>query len=218
MPKKSTRLIILGSIYLVLGALALIFTPASTLFAVMALAAILFVAGISQIVYGIQGRKHGQMWSHLTLGVLGVVCAILIARNPIANTLGLTLIVGFLLLASGIAKVIGSFVEGSTGWGYYAFNGIVSVLLASIILYTFPASAFWTIGTFVGVDLVFGGLSIIGLGFALRNEHKELLRDMKTVKSMQPISYDEIEYHYFQAQGKDWESLRESDKTSTPLH
>jgi uncharacterized membrane protein HdeD (DUF308 family) len=32
-----------------------------------------------------------------------------------------------------------------------------------------PEAAFWVIGTFVGIDLLFNGLSLVMLGMALRN-------------------------------------------------
>ncbi|MBO9667741.1 MAG: DUF308 domain-containing protein, partial [Bdellovibrio sp.] len=149
------------------------------------------------------------MWPHVGLGALALVCSILIFRNPLANTLGLTLVVGFLLLASGIAKLIGSFVERSTGWGYYAVNGALAILLGGYILYTFPVSAFWTIGTFVAVDLLFSGFSMIGLGYAIRKARKELTKDMQ---SLLPESYDEMEYRYYENE------VKSRDKDRDPFH
>ncbi|MBO9667987.1 MAG: DUF308 domain-containing protein, partial [Bdellovibrio sp.] len=62
MGKKSTRLIVLGSVYAILGFFALLFATASTIASVVTLGAVLLVAGIAQIIYGIRGRSSGQMW------------------------------------------------------------------------------------------------------------------------------------------------------------
>ncbi|WP_413582626.1 HdeD family acid-resistance protein [Bdellovibrio sp. HCB288] len=202
MSKKSTRLIVVGTLYTVLGLVALAFASATTFAAVMTLSVILAIGGIAQIVYGIQGRKTGQLWPHVALGCLALVCAVLIARNPVANTMVLTFMIGFFLFAGGLAKVIGAAVERTTGWGYYLMNGLVSILLAAIILFSFPVSSFWTIGTFVGVDLIIGGLSLLGLGYSIRKARKEVVRSMN---SLLPETYDEIEYEYFHKQNAELE-------------
>lgn len=189
--KKSSQLIVLGSIYLVLGLFALVFATATTFASVMTLSVVLLIAGCAQIAYGIQGRKTGQMWPHVGLGCLALACSILIMRNPVANTLAFTFAVGFLLIAGGLAKVIGAFVERTAGWGFYLLNGAISLFLGSYILYTFPLSAAWTIGTFVAVDFIFGGISLIGLGSAM----KRAKRDLEThIQSLLPESSEENEY------------------------
>jgi uncharacterized membrane protein HdeD (DUF308 family) len=166
--KPSTRLIVMGAIMAALGALALLFASATTLAAVIFLGGVLLIAGVAQVAYAIQGRKYGDLWPHLGLGVLFIACSVLIARNPIANTLGFTLAIGFLLTATGLVKVISAFVERATGWGWIAASGLISLLLAAMILSTFPVSAIWTIGTLVGADLLFTGLSFIGMGTTMK--------------------------------------------------
>lgn len=138
------------------------------------LGAVLFVAGIVEISYGIQGRKDGELWPHLGLGILAVTCAVLIARNPIENTMGFTLMASFLLIASGVIKLIGAVAERYLGRGWVAFSGVISAALGGLILWTFPMSAFFTIGTFVGIDLVVNGLSFIGLGISMKQIRRDI--------------------------------------------
>lgn len=189
--KKSSQLIVLGSIYFILGLFALMFATATTYVSIMTLATVLFIVGVAQIVYGVQGRKTGQLWPHVGLGCLALVCSFLIMRNPIANTLALTFAVGFFLIAGGLAKVIGAIAERTIGWGYYLFNGLVSLCLGGVILYSFPFSAAWTIGTFVAVDLLFGGASLVGLGVAIKQTKKDLETHLQ---SMLPESPEEKNY------------------------
>jgi len=176
--RSSSRIIWLGSVYAVLGILALIFASATTLAAVMTLGVLLLCAGVAEIIYGIQGRKRGQLWPHLAFGCLALICGGLVLLNPIENTLGFTLIVGFLLIASGLAKLVGAVVERSVGWGWYAVNGVISIFLGGLILRTFPVSAFWTIGTFVGVDLIVAGATLIGLGSYAKRAKKEFVGEV----------------------------------------
>jgi uncharacterized membrane protein HdeD (DUF308 family) len=184
--RSSTRLIFLGSIYAVLGLAALAFTGATTLFAVMTLGVILVCTGVAEIAYGIAGRSRGQLWPHMAFGCLALICGGLVMLNPLENTLGLTLIVGFLLLASGLAKIVGASVERAHGWGWYLTNGVVSLGLGLMILGTFPNSALWTIGTFVGVDLLIAGGALIGLGTSARRLKQELVGEAHSTLNPEP--------------------------------
>lgn len=184
--RSSSRIIMLGSIYMMLGLLALFFTTASTFLAIMTLGALLICVGSAEIIFGIQGRKRGQLWPHLAYGCLGLICGGLIMLNPIENTLGLTLIVGFLLVAGGLAKVIGAIVERSHGWGWYATSGTISIFLGGFILATFPASTFWTIGAFVAADLIATGSMLVGLGITTKRAKKELVGEMYSTLNPEP--------------------------------
>jgi uncharacterized membrane protein HdeD (DUF308 family) len=47
-------------------------------------------------------------------------------------------------------------------------NGVIDLLLAAIIFLGLPASAAWAIGIIVGVDMLFGGSSLIAMALAAR--------------------------------------------------
>ncbi|WP_413558714.1 HdeD family acid-resistance protein [Bdellovibrio sp. HCB209] len=228
MDRKSGRLIINGGMCAFVGVIALAVTLISTSMAtLLSLAVILTVSGIAQITFGITERRTGQMWPHVGLGSLSLVTAILIARDPYVNSMFLPLLVGFMLLAGGFTKVIGAFVERSTGWGFFAVNGITSLALASLLLYNYPVSSYWAVGTFIGLDLIVNGLSMVGLGYAIRKRGHDVVRSMN---SLLPDNYDEIEQEYFHKQNEDLEKdheegdgerqqLKENrDKTRPTLH
>lgn len=172
--RPSSRIVFMGVSLAFLGVLALTFATTATLASVFFLGAILFVAGIAEIAYGLQGRKNGELWPYLGLGILAIACAFLISRNPVENTMGLTLMVSFLLIASGLTKLIGAMAERYSGWGWVASSGVISVGLGGLILWTFPVSAFFTIGTFVGIDLIVAGLSFIGLGVSMKQIRRDI--------------------------------------------
>jgi uncharacterized membrane protein HdeD (DUF308 family) len=47
--------------------------------------------------------------------------------------------------------------------------GLMDVLIAFIIIAGLPGSALWAIGLLVGINLLFGGASLIGMALAARN-------------------------------------------------
>lgn len=229
MDRKSSRLIINGGMCALVGVIALgvaTFMPA-TMASLLSFAVILGISGIAQITFGITERRTGQMWPHVSLGSVSVVTAILIARDPYVNSMFLPLLLGFMLLTGGFTKVIGAFVERSTGWGFYAVNGIISLSLASILLYNYPVSTYWSAGTFIGLDLIINGLCMAGVGYSIRQRGHDVVRHMN---SLLPDNYDEIEQEYFHKQNEDLEDdhrngdgerqqLKENqDKTNPTLH
>lgn len=188
--RSSSTIIFLGSIYVLLGILALAFASATTLAAVVALGVVLLCAGVAEIIYGIQGRHRGQLWPHLAFGCLALICGALVLANPIENSLGFTLIAGFLLIANGLAKTIGAFAERASGWGWFATNGIISIILGGMVLRAFPVSAFWTIGVFVGVDLLVAGATFIGLGVQAKRAQRELVGQAYSTLNPEPENRD----------------------------
>ena len=46
--------------------------------------------------------------------------------------------------------------------------GLVDIVIAAMIITGLPGSAAWAIGLLVGINLVFGGSSLIGMALAAR--------------------------------------------------
>jgi uncharacterized membrane protein HdeD (DUF308 family) len=54
------------------------------------------------------------------------------------------------------------------GWGWMTFNGVVSVLLASMFLIGWPTTSLWLVGLYVGISLLFDGWTLVAIGWMLR--------------------------------------------------
>jgi uncharacterized membrane protein HdeD (DUF308 family) len=48
------------------------------------------------------------------------------------------------------------------------FSGVLDILIAAMIIAGLPGSAEWAIGLLVGINLLFGGSSLIGMALAAR--------------------------------------------------
>ena len=74
-----------------------------------------------------------------------------------------------IFLIEGIFKVAFSFkIRPAPQWGWGVFSGIVSFVLAIMILAQWPLSAVWMVGLLVGIGMLFNGWSLVMLGFAAR--------------------------------------------------
>jgi uncharacterized membrane protein HdeD (DUF308 family) len=52
--------------------------------------------------------------------------------------------------------------------GLALVSGVLDLILGVLICLEWPASAFWAIGLFFGISVIFRGCNWIGLGLALR--------------------------------------------------
>ncbi|MGB5407525.1 MAG: DUF308 domain-containing protein, partial [Thiogranum sp.] len=77
----------------------------------------------------------------------------------------LTIILTAYFLGSGIADIFMSFkVPAGEGKGWMLFSGIVTLLLAGLIIAKWPVSGVWAVGLFVGIRFIVNGMTLMALG------------------------------------------------------
>jgi len=158
------KILFLGGLYILMGVIALTYVGFATLFSVAYLGIMLAVAGVGEIIFGYQTRKEGSMGFHLLFGALAVIAGIFIFSAPIQNALMITLAASIYLVIRGGIKMIGSAVNRYPHWGWTFWDGLLSIALGAMIIAMWPASSFWAIGVFVGIELLFHGFEFVGLG------------------------------------------------------
>jgi uncharacterized membrane protein HdeD (DUF308 family) len=81
-------------------------------------------------------------------------------------------VVGVYFLAEGVATIMYALEhrrEWSGRWSWMVAAGILDIVIAGLIISDLPGSALWAIGLLVGINLVFGGASLIGMALAARH-------------------------------------------------
>ena len=73
-----------------------------------------------------------------------------------------------LVLESVLEFVLGFSVRPLPGSGWLVLDGVVTLLLASMIASGFPASSAWAIGTLVAISMFFSGLTRVMVSVAMR--------------------------------------------------
>jgi uncharacterized membrane protein HdeD (DUF308 family) len=63
------------------------------------------------------------------------------------------------LLVGGMIRIEVSLAERFQAWGWVVVNGILSVLLGTLIAIQWPVSGLWVIGAVVGIELIANGIS-----------------------------------------------------------
>jgi uncharacterized membrane protein HdeD (DUF308 family) len=58
----------------------------------------------------------------------------------------------------------------SRSWGWLLLNGVLDLGLAVVIFAFLPGVAAWVVGTIIGIDLIFGGISLTSMAAAARQQ------------------------------------------------
>jgi len=160
-----------GVISMIAGVIALGSVVMATESAVFIVGIMMLVVGVIEIFTAFSARGWGRFLLWLLLGALYVFAGFICIQNPFAAATMLTLLLGFALIVSGILRVfLATRMKQGTPWGWVVFSGILSVLLGLMIVAKWPASSFYTLGIFLGIDLIFIGSGWLSMGLALRKK------------------------------------------------
>jgi uncharacterized membrane protein HdeD (DUF308 family) len=161
-------IVALGVVYLIAGIIALGSVVMATIASVYVVGIMMLIAGVFEVIHSFQIKSWGRFIFWLLLGVLYIIAGFVAFDNPLLTAVWLTLILGAALVASGIMRVfLGFNMLGGSPWIWVVVSGLITLLLGIIILIHWPVSSLWTLGIFLGVDLVFAGASWIGVGMGL---------------------------------------------------
>jgi uncharacterized membrane protein HdeD (DUF308 family) len=161
-----------GILLVILGLAAIIVPPLASLAVTIFLGWMFLISGVAGLALTFWARKMPGFWWSLISAVLGIVAGIVLLSQPVQGTLTLTIVVGAYFLAEGVATIMYALQhrsELSERWSWLLVAGIMDILVAAIIIAGLPGSALWAIGLLVGINLLFGGASLIGMALAARN-------------------------------------------------
>ncbi|MBR3926835.1 MAG: DUF308 domain-containing protein [Akkermansia sp.] len=132
-------------------------------------ASAVWVAGFVFVVVGFMHLLHvftragERLWSALSALVFLLLGAMMLLL-PLASMEIITLIIGVVLLAGGVLRLIVAFsLRRGQGRAWRFFNACVSCLLGGLVLWTWPESSLWLIGTAIAVEMVFSGWTLLFL-------------------------------------------------------
>ncbi len=159
----------LGVAFMVLGVLGILLPFIASLFTTLVIGWLMVIGGVLQGMHAVQNRRWaGWGWALLGAAIL-VIAGLLVVAFPVTGTLTLTLILAAFFAAQGVLKIIRAVQHKKMpAWGWFLFDGILSLGLGILILAGWPSTAVWALGLLVGVDLLFGGSTMLFIGLGAR--------------------------------------------------
>lgn|SRR5262245_42818584 len=160
--------VVLGAVLLGAGVFILFDAMVASLVAATLFAAALIVAGLFQIVHAFSARGWGSLSLSLIVGLLCVLGGGVLAFNPLATSLGLTLAIAALLIASGAIRLTLAFRHWRDfGWILFA-SALLSIITGMVLVMGFPWSGLVVPGILLGIDLTIHGVWWLALGLLAR--------------------------------------------------
>lgn len=156
-------LVVLGVVGL--GSVTMLSIASAIWFGIMMLA-----GGVIVLIGAFRSEGWKSVLLHLLIGALYLGVGVFTLVNPVAATASLTLFVGAALLATGVLRIVVSLQNRNLPyWVWILVSGLLSLLLGAMILFQWPSSSLWVLGTFLAIELIFQGWGVIALARAIRS-------------------------------------------------
>jgi uncharacterized membrane protein HdeD (DUF308 family) len=160
-----------GIVLVILGAIAVCVPPLATVAVEVFIGWVILMSGVLGLVMTFKTRgSPGFGWSLLS-AVVGIAAGVVLLAWPLSGVFSLTVMLTIFLMLEGIASIMYALAhrrEKTSRWELMLISGIVDLILAGLILAGLPATAAWAIGLIVGINLLFGGVALIGLALQAR--------------------------------------------------
>jgi uncharacterized membrane protein HdeD (DUF308 family) len=163
-----------GILLAVLGVAALILPPLASLAIAIFLGWMFLISGIGGLIVTYWARSTPGFWWSLISAALAVLAGMLLLARPMQAVLTLTIVLGAYFLAEGVATIMYALEhrrELSGRWSWLLISGLVDIAISFMVITGLPSSAEWAIGVLVGINLLFGGATLIGMALAARNNN-----------------------------------------------
>jgi len=159
----------LGILMIVAGFIALMSVFLATVVSVLIVGWMMILSGAVEIIHGFQMKQWGRFFLWMIIGALYVVGGAFAIMNPVLASVYLTLLLGMLLIVAGVFRIVLAMqMRSGSSWAWVALSGVITLLLGAIIVIHWPVSSLYTLGIFLGIDLMIAGVSWLTAGLAFR--------------------------------------------------
>jgi len=152
-------------LFIVVGLFAIIEPTVAGLGVALLVGWLLIFGGIAHFISAFQGGGVGRVLWQILAAIVFVIGGLYFVTHPLMALGSLTLLLGAVILVGGIFEIITYFrLQREQPSGWMLANGILALILGGLIWWHWPSSSVWAIGTLVGVNLLFTGVTRLMLG------------------------------------------------------
>ena len=161
-----------GIVLLILGIFAILIPVVATIAVEVFIGWVLLLSGVVGLISTFRLRgAPGFGWSLLS-AVIAIAAGVVLLAWPLSGVLWLTLILTAFLTIEGVASIMMALSHRhgfSARWALLLVSGVIDLILAAMIFLNLPSTAAWAIGLLVGINMVFGGSTLISMALQARS-------------------------------------------------
>jgi uncharacterized membrane protein HdeD (DUF308 family) len=160
-----------GILLAIIGLAAILLPQFAGLAVTIMLGWLFLITGIGGLIVTFWAREMPGFWWSLISAALAVLAGGILLARPMQSVLTLTIVVGAYFLAEGAATILYALEhrrELSERWSWLLIGGAMDIVISGLIIAGLPGSAEWAIGLLTGLNLMFGGATLIGMALAAR--------------------------------------------------
>ena len=165
-------LLIEGILLVILGLLAIALPLLASIAITLFLGWMFLISGVAGLILTFWARQIPGFWWSILSALLSLAAGVLLLGWPGQGVISLTLVLGVFFVMEGVASIMYGLEhrrELSGRWGWMVAAGILDVIISAMIITGLPGSAGWAIGLLVGINLLFGGTTLMGMAVAARS-------------------------------------------------
>lgn len=176
-------------IFVLRGVLAVLFGIVAWIWPGLTVAALVilfgayaFVNGIFAVIAGIASFGENQRWwAELLVGIAGIILGILTFIWPGVTALALLYLIAAWAIVTGVFEIIAAIElrKAIDNEWLLGIGGVLSVIFG-LILIIFPGSGAISLVWVIGIYAIIFGVTLIALGFRLRNSGDSLTTTTRT--------------------------------------
>jgi uncharacterized membrane protein HdeD (DUF308 family) len=160
-----------GIILVILGLAAIALPPLAGIATAIILGWLFLLGGIVGLVATFNQRNAPGFWWALFSAAIAVLAGGILLANPAGGVATLTYVLIAFFVIDGLLIIVMAFEhrrELSGRWEWMMLGGFMDLILAAIIIAGLPGTLAWALGLLVGIDLLFGGASLIAMALSAR--------------------------------------------------
>jgi uncharacterized membrane protein HdeD (DUF308 family) len=165
-----------GIVLVVLGMLAIVIPQLASLAVTILIGWLFLISGVVGLVTTFWAKGAPGFWWSLVSALIAIGAGVVLLAWPISGTVSLTLVLIVFFIVEGVASIMYGIEhrrEASSRSGWMIASGVIDLILAAIIFSGLPGTAFWALGLLVGINMVFGGTSLIAMALGARAQPSE---------------------------------------------
>jgi uncharacterized membrane protein HdeD (DUF308 family) len=162
-----------GIILMLLGLSAMAIPLFAGLATTIFLGWLFLIAGGVGLAVTMRARQAPGFWWSLLSACAALFAGFVLVVHPLQGLMTLTFVLTAYFIADGLFVIVLALSHRkdlSGKWEWMLVNGLVDLMLAALILSGMPGSFVWVLGLLVGIDLLFGGVSLIAMALDARTQ------------------------------------------------